>query len=162
MLRILSLSLLSCLLLAAAPRNFNAEYRTGQMVYSISNEIREEMKPLPRNEFRRSRLLLRSLRTNTYKGIVEVILDSGSMTRLNLRCAMIWYGDIVDETYGDLQTTFRREYRYSNATDKDAYRWMMRRLKEAHKALQRAISARGPGVDCAPCYNDRDIYDGSC
>lgn len=160
--RILSLFLLSSPLLAATPRNFNAEYRTGHMVYSITQEIKKELDLLPVEEYRQSRLLLKSLKNNVHQGIIDTVLESGDMTTLKIRCAMIWYGDIVDETHDALVTSFRSEYRDSDSAYRNTYRWIIRRLSEAHGALQRAISSRSQRVDCAPCYNDRGNYDGTC
>ena len=172
MLRVLLLSLFSCLLLATSPddfdtesrkppRNFNAEYRTGHSVYSIAQELKANLK-LSSRDYPLSINAAEALENATHLGIIDIILESGGRTRLNVRCAMKWYGNIVDETYDVLSTSFDGEYRDSNSTDKKTYRWMVNRLDEANDALQRAIGARGRSVDCSSCQDDSGSWDGSC
>ena len=161
MLRILSLSLLSCLLLAATPRNFNDEYRTGHMVQGITEELHKNLKLVSR-DFPLSLSAAEALKNATYLGIIDIVLESGDRTRLNVRCGLKWYGNIVDDTFDVLSDSFDDEYRDSNSSDKKTYRWMINRLGEANSAMQRAISARGRSLDCTPCHDDSGNWDGSC
>ena len=158
MLRIFLLASVSCLLFAASPRNFNAEYQAAHSLYSIAKELDDWVR-LAGNQFSATRAAIVSLRNSTYVGVIDNILESGDRTRLYGRCAMKWYGNIVDEEYDNLVTAFDSDYQNSNSTDKTTYRWMVNRVGNANTALQRAVTARGRSVDCSTCYRD-GVFDG--
>jgi len=143
----------------SAPRNFNDEYRAGHMLYSIAEELENETRL--NRDFPRTASQARSLKNSVSSGIIDVVLESGDHTRLHGRCAMIFYGDIAQESYDSVAQTFATEYRSSNSLPyKKVYRWMINRLREANDALQRAVNKRR-GADCSPCL-ENGWFSGKC